>query len=47
MSAIALELDQQLRSLDPETAASVEQLVRDALNLAAKKSAAKKARPAR
>ena len=34
MSGIAAELDQKLASLDPETAASVEQLVRDALQLA-------------
>ena len=37
MSGIAAELDQKLRSLDPETAASVEQLVRDALHLAEKR----------
>ena len=37
MTAIAIELDQKLQSLDPETAASVEQLVRDALQLAEKK----------
>lgn len=34
MTAIAVELDQKLRELDPKTAASVEQLVRDALQLA-------------
>ena len=38
MNAIAVELDQKLQSLDPDTAASVEQLVRDALHLAEKKS---------
>ena len=37
MNAIAVELDQKLQRLDPETAASVEQLVRDALELAEKK----------
>ncbi|MBA4147035.1 MAG: hypothetical protein H0X66_02895 [Verrucomicrobia bacterium] len=36
MTAIAVELDQKLQSLDPETAASVERLVRDALQLAEK-----------
>lgn len=36
MTAIAVELDRKLQSLDPETAASVEQLVRDALRLAEK-----------
>ena len=35
MSTIAQELDQQLERLDPETARRVEQLVRDALALAA------------
>ncbi len=39
MNAIALELDQKLQSLDPETAASVELLVRDALHLAEKRNA--------
>lgn len=39
MNAIAIELDQKLQSLDPETAASVEQLVRDTLQLASKKQA--------
>lgn len=34
---IAIELDQTLQNLDPETAASVERLVRDALQLAEKK----------
>ena len=34
MSGIATELDQKLRTLDPETAATVERLVRDALQLA-------------
>ena len=38
MTAIAIELDQKLRALDPETAASVEQLVRDALHLAERKT---------
>ena len=36
MNAIAIELDKQLQSLDPETAASVEKLVRDTLQLASK-----------
>lgn len=39
MRAIAVELDKKLQSLDPDTAASVEQLVRDALQLAERKSA--------
>lgn len=34
MTAIALELDRKLRSLDPDTVASVERLVQDALHLA-------------
>jgi hypothetical protein len=34
MTAIAVELDQKLQKLDPGTAASVERLVRDALQLA-------------
>jgi hypothetical protein len=34
MTAIAAELDQKLKGLDPETAASVERLVRDVLRLA-------------
>ena len=38
MNAIAIELDQKLQRFDPETAASVEQLVRDALRLAEKKA---------
>ena len=37
MSTIAIELDQKLQTLDPETAASVEQLVRDVLQLAGNK----------
>ena len=37
MTAIAVELDQRLQSLDPGTAASVERLVQDALQLAEKK----------
>ena len=37
MNAIAVELDQKLQSLDPDTAASVEQRVRDALHLADRK----------
>ena len=37
MNAIAIELDKKLQSLDPETAASVEQLVRDTLQLATRK----------
>lgn len=37
MTAIAVELDQKLRSCDPETAAEVERLVRDALLLAERK----------
>ena len=39
MKTIAPELDQRLQQLDPVTAASVEQLVRDALRLAEGKSA--------
>ena len=39
MSGIAAELDKKLQTLDPETAASVERLVRDALQLAEQKSA--------
>jgi len=34
MTTIAAELDQRLQQLDPVTAASVERLVRDALQLA-------------
>ena len=34
MNATAIELDQKLRTFDPQTAASVEKLVRDALQLA-------------
>lgn len=34
MTAIAQELDHRLQALDPETAARVERLVRDALALA-------------
>lgn len=34
MTTIAAELDQKLQQLDPITAASVERLVRDALQLA-------------
>ena len=37
MTAIAAELDHKLQSFDPETAASVERLVRDALLLAERK----------
>ena len=37
MTAIAVELDRKLKSLDPETAASVEQIVRDVLHMAEKK----------
>jgi hypothetical protein len=33
MSTIAAELDKRLKSLDPEAAASLERLVRDALEL--------------
>jgi uncharacterized protein (DUF2267 family) len=40
MTAIAAELDRKLRELDPQTAASVEQLVRDALKLAEQTGAA-------
>jgi hypothetical protein len=40
VNAIAVELDRKLQSLDPETAASVERLVRDALHLAEQKRAA-------
>lgn len=39
MTPIALELDQKIQSFDPETAASVERLVRDTLQLAEKKQA--------
>lgn len=39
MTAIAAELDRKLQSLDRETAASVERLVRAALLLAEKKTA--------
>ena len=46
MSAIAVELDQKLQSLDPETAASVVQIVRDALQLAEKRKTAAAAWPA-
>jgi hypothetical protein len=34
VNAIAVELDRKLQGLDPDTAASVERLVRDALHLA-------------
>ena len=37
MTAIAIELDRKLQTFDPETAASVERLVRDALLLAEQK----------
>ena len=37
MTAIAIELDKKLQTFDPETAASVERLVRDALLLAEQK----------
>lgn len=40
MTAIAAELDQKLQTLDPETAAYVEQLVREALQQADTKAAA-------
>ena len=33
MNALAIEVDQTLRSLDPKTAARLERLVRDALEL--------------
>jgi len=39
VTAIAIELDQKLQSFDPETAASVERLVRDALQLAEQRRA--------
>jgi len=39
MTPIAIELDQKIKSFDPETAASVERLVRDALHLAESKHA--------
>jgi hypothetical protein len=39
MNPIAIELDQKLQSFDRDTAASVERLVRDALQLAEKKPA--------
>jgi hypothetical protein len=41
MTAIAVELDRKLRELDPQTAASVERLVRDALQLAEQQRVAK------
>jgi len=34
MNGIAYELDEKLKTLDPDTAASVERLVRDVLTLA-------------
>ena len=37
MTAIAAELDRKLKSLDPKTAASVEQIVREVLLMAEKK----------
>ncbi len=37
MTAIAAELDRKLQTLDPETAASVEQIVRNVLQVAEKK----------
>jgi len=40
MTTIAAELDQRLQQLDPVTAASVERLVRDALQLAETRKAA-------
>ena len=40
MNAIAVELDRKLQGLDPDTAASVERLVRDALHLAEQKRSA-------
>ena len=46
MTAIAVELDQKLQNLDPDTAASVERLVRDALNLAEQKRPAASPWPA-
>lgn len=46
MTAIAVELDQKLQKLDPETAASVERLVRDALQLAEQRKANGSAWPA-
>jgi hypothetical protein len=45
MTAIAAELDQKLQRLDAETAASVERLVRDALQLAERKQTAASAWP--
>jgi hypothetical protein len=36
MNSLAVELDKKLKMLDPETAASVERLIRDALALAEK-----------
>ena len=39
MTAIAAELDRKLQSLDPETAAYVERLVREALQQADSKAA--------
>lgn len=40
MTAIAAELDQKLQTLDPQAAAYVEQLVREALRQAEKKAVA-------
>ncbi|MEN9575564.1 MAG: hypothetical protein RL514_3419 [Verrucomicrobiota bacterium] len=40
MTAIAAELDKKLQTLDPETAAYVEQLVREAMRQAEMKTAA-------
>jgi hypothetical protein len=40
MTAIAAELDRKLQSLDPETAALLERLVRDALQRADKRPTA-------
>ena len=39
MTAIAIELDQKLQSFDSETAASVERLVREVLQLVERKPA--------
>lgn len=40
MNALAIEVDQTLRSLDPTTAARLERLVRDALDLVSPAAAA-------
>lgn len=46
MTVIAAELDQKLQTLDPKTAAYVEQLVREALRQAEEKTVASQWPPA-